>query len=128
MPTSRSPRWPGCRWTRCPAGWPTPARGGGAGGDHLAGRRLRGARAVVALLFAVLLPLLISAAVTSPAAAGDAPGTLPSTSAGATPTGGAAPGSAAVDPDYPYVGYLKATIAGISPTVVTSTAGDELRV
>ena len=112
--------------------------------------------AALALLFAVLVPLLISVALIDPAAASSAraaassagaaatrtpgraeaaaraPGTGPSaaqsttsTASAATASTGAAP---SVDADYPYVGYLKPAITGITPTVVTSSAGDLMTV
>ncbi len=72
---------------------------------------------LIALLFAVLLPVLAGTLMletAATAAAGSARG----------PVTAAAP----TDPAYPYTGYLASTITGISPTVVTSGAGSRLQV
>lgn len=72
--------------------------------------RDRSVSALLALLCAALLPLL------------SAPLFLPT-------SGAAAAGApAATDPDYPYLGYLRTTITGITPTVVTSSTGPSITV
>ena len=61
------------------------------------------------LLLTVLLPVLAAGAATA---------------AQVTSTGS----TAAPDPDLPYVGYLRTTITGITPTVVTSSTGPSITV
>ncbi len=111
------------------------------GGRH---RKHRGrARAAAALLLAALIPLLVGIAVIDSAAAapGHAGASADSGAGGraqagpqlAAVTGSASatgPGASTLqaDPAYPYVGYLKPTIADITPTVVTAASGDVMTV
>ena len=111
--------------------------------------------AVLALLCAAVLPLLsaplflptdgAAAGVPRSASAG-VPTGAPSATGGVTPTGsatgatptggatstgsatGATPTGGATASDYPYVGYLRTTITGITPTVITSTTGPSITV
>ena len=94
----------------------------------------------------MIVPLLIGVAVIDPAVAaanpvGSAGGANREAAHAAAPATGAAASTASgratssgttasnpVDPDYPYAGDLKSTITGITPSVVTATAGDLMTV
>lgn len=102
----------------------------------------RSAAALLVLLLAALLPLLAAPLVVPP-------GGVTGTAAAVTPAGhraavaavaapvaggdtaavGRSPGgTAAPDPDLPYVGYLRTTITSVTPTVVTSSTGPSITV
>jgi hypothetical protein len=104
-------------------------RSGKRGGQHHTSSDGGGrgpARAAVALIFALLAPLVIAALLLG---AGGISGAAPQTASDtSTATGTTAPGGVAVDPEYPYAGYLRSTITTITPTVVTATGGNLMTV
>ncbi|MET3807166.1 hypothetical protein ABIB25_004189 [Nakamurella sp. UYEF19] len=115
----------------------------GAGGNS--GGRGRFGSALLALLFALTVPFTVGLSVTGIAAAApaaDGPGPVANgggnadqdqargvevrAAASSTASSTAVTGMNAapvIDPAYPYAGYLRTTITGITPTVVAGTSG-----
>jgi len=100
-------------------------RPGGHGVADTAGRRIsRAARAGLVAAFVVAFVAVLGGALPGRAPGAPAVARPPLTASAAAPA--AASGTAPVDPQYPFAGYLQSTVTGITPTVVTAGAGDVL--
>lgn len=100
-------------------------RPGGHGVADTAGCRIsRAARAGLVAAFVVAFVAVLGGALPGRAPGAPAVARPPLTASAAAPA--AASGTAPVDPQYPFAGYLQSTVTGITPTVVTAGAGDVL--